>query len=298
VLVIGDFIGVAASWLGGLRGVVWLDVYNTGYNRPYMAVERFIIRRTCRTVFCRSKLLADSLKTGGFDARAAGNVMMDTIPMGDYNAPGHRMRLQAITLLPGSRETTAANFALQVEAITRLPDELRPDIFVAVADGITPEELGKAAEMFVHPPGRSEPSDLGRLSGRRLHIHLVRGALGALLEESDVVLSQAGTATIQSLGSGKPVISFVRETDRVKRFAEENKLFGESRETVPAEAGPLSEALQRLLLDPKERERRGEIGKERIGGPGVINEIIACLQAGKTPAATPEAPTPSTTTQA
>lgn len=278
VLVIGDFIGVGACWLAGIRRVVWIDVYNTGYNRTYLRLERFIIRQTCRTVFCRSQLLADSLKAVGVDARAAGNVMMDTIPVGDYNAAGRRLRLQAVTLLPGSRDNTAENFALQVEAITQLPDDLRPDIFVAVADGITPEELGKAAGMFVHPPSRGDGADLGRLSGRRLHIHLARNSLGALLDESDVVLSQAGTATVQALGLGKPVITFVRDTDRVKRFAEENRLFGEARETVPADAGALSEALKRLLLDRNERERRAEIGRERIGGPGVINDIIACLE--------------------
>lgn len=286
VLVVGDFIGVGACWLSGIRGIVWLDVYNTGYNRSYLALERFIIKRTCRVVFCRHQLLADNLKGLGVDARAAGNIMMDTIPAGDdYNAQYRRLRLKAITLLPGSRETTAANFALQVDAVARLPDDLRPDIFVAVADGVSAEELGKAAGMFVHPPNRSSDSDLGRLSGRGMHINMARGALGSLVDTSDVVLSQAGTATIQALGMGKPVITFVRDTDRIKRFADENKLFGQSRETVPADAAAISSALQRLLEDTKERERRGAIGEQRIGGPGVIDEIIRTLVEG--PAANP-----------
>lgn len=285
VLVIGDFIGVGACWLAGIRGVVYLDVYKTGYGRLYSLLEREIIKRTCRSVFCRSPRLADMLKAVGVDARAAGNVMMDTIPYGDYNAAQHRMRLQAVTLLPGSREATAENFALQVEALAKLPHEFRPDVFVAVADGIAPEDLATAAGMFYHPPAGREACDVGRLSGRGLHINLARGALGSLVEASDLVLSQAGTATIQALGLGKPVITFVRDTDREKRFIEENRLFGDARIIVPAEAEALSAAVSRLLDDKAERERLGELGGERIGGPGVIGEIIAALDYGAANAA-------------
>jgi uncharacterized protein (TIGR03492 family) len=284
VLVIGDFIGVGACWLAGVRDVVYVDVYKTGYGRRYSFAEKQIIRRTCRTAFCRSAKLADSLTAMGVDARAAGNVMMDTIPYGDYNASQRRLRLKAVTLLPGSREATADNFALQVEAISLLPEELRPDVFVAVADGIVPEHLGKAAGMFFHPPAGRESSDVGRLSGRGLHINLARSALGALVEASDLVLSQAGTATIQSLGLGKPVITFVRNTDRAKRFVEENRLFGEARLTVPAEVPALVDAMSRLLGDKAELARLGAIGKERIGGPGAIREIVAALGGSPAPA--------------
>lgn len=277
ILVVGDFIGVGACWLAGVRGIVYLDVYKTGHGRLYSLPERLVIRRTCRTVFVRSPRLAAQLKPLGVDARAAGNIMMDTIPVGDYDAGRRRLRLQAVTLLPGSREAITANFALQIEAITLLPDDLRPDVFVAVADGIEPEALAQAAGLFFHPPATHEISDLGRLSGRGLHVHMARGALRPLVEASDLVLSQAGTATIQSLGLGRPVITFVRESDRAKRFVEENRLFGESRQTVPADAAAVADAAGRLLANPAERQRRGEIGALRIGGPGVIDEIIAAL---------------------
>ena len=79
-VVIGDFIGVAGCWLSGIRNITYLDVYKTGYGRPYAAIERWIIGRTCRTVFNRSERLAAVPGGLGVDARAAGNVMMDTIP--------------------------------------------------------------------------------------------------------------------------------------------------------------------------------------------------------------------------
>jgi uncharacterized protein (TIGR03492 family) len=285
-LVIGDFVGVAACWLAGIRGIVYLDVYNTGYVRTYWPLERAVMRRTCRTVFCRSERLAASLRKAGIDARAAGNIMMDTIPEGEYDASRRRLRLKAVTLLPGSRDATVANFTLQIEALAALPEDLRPDVFVAVAEGIEPAELSKATGLFFHPASNREASDLGRLSGRGMHVNLARGALGPLVRQSDLVLSQAGTATIQSLGLGRPVITFYRDTDRMKRFTDENKLFGDARLLVPADVGTLSQTLGRLLGDRNELKRLGAIGTERIGGPGVINEIIAALDAD-----TPRAPT-------
>jgi uncharacterized protein (TIGR03492 family) len=98
-----------------------------------------------------------------------------------------------------------------------------------------------------------------------------------MVEASDLVLSQAGTATIQSLGLGVPAITFTRRTDRMKRFLEENRLFGEARLLVPDTAPDLAAAIERLLADPLEMARLGAIGHERIGGPGAIAAIIDSL---------------------
>ncbi|MDP1731920.1 MAG: hypothetical protein Q8L54_12255 [Devosia sp.] len=285
-VVIGDFIGVAGCWLSGVRGITYLDVYRTGYGRPYSAIERWIVASTCGTVFNRSERLAETLIAAGVDARAAGNVMMDTIPSGDYGAPGRRTRPLAVTLLPGSRDRTAADFSLQIAALAGLPEALRPDIFVAVADGIEVNALARASALQFSAPASSEQADLGRLTGRGLVVHLARGAFGNLLAASDLVLSQAGTATIQALGSGKPVITFTRPADRMKRFLEENRLFGEARLLVAAEPSAITAATRTLLADPEEMARLGAIGHRRIGGPGAMSEIIAAI----VPQAAPSAP--------
>ena len=267
VLVVGDFIGVGGCFLTGIRNVTFVDVYNTGYRRPYLGIERWVIKQTCRTVFTRHPSLAESLKQDGVDARAVGNVMMDTIPRSDFNAASLRIRPLAVTLLPGSRDLTAPNFALMADALRQVPENLKPDIFLALAGGVDPEDLAKAANLTW--------TGLG-LTGD-LTVHAARGALGNLVENSDVVLSQAGTATIQSLGLGKPVITFVRPGDRMKRHHDENKLFGDSRLLVAASATELSTALTMLLQDDADRARRGAIGRDRIGGPGAIDKIIETL---------------------
>ena len=100
------------------------------------------------------------------------------------------------------------------------------------------------------------------------------GAMGNLLTVSDLVLSQAGTATVQALGLGKPAITFVNARDRRSRFNDEQMLFGDARVVVPAEAPAIGAALRRLLEDGTERRRLGSIGRQRIGGPGAMDAIL------------------------
>jgi uncharacterized protein (TIGR03492 family) len=140
-------------------------------------------------------------------------------------------------------------------------------VFLALAGGIDPLELAAAAGLT-----RTGLAFTGDVT-----VHAARGALGDLVEASDVVLSQAGTATIQALGLGRPVITFMRDTDRMKRFTDENRLFGDSRPLVAADAGELSGMLAKLLGDDADRARRAAIGRERIGGPGAIDQVIASL---------------------
>lgn len=267
VLVIGDFIGVGGAFLTGHRGIIYVDVYHSGYGRGYLGIERWVMARSCRTVFCRHPDLTESLKRDGVDARAAGNVMMDTIPRSGFDTAPFRRHAKAVTLLPGSRDKTAANFALQVEALLRLPVELRPDVFLALAGGVDPEDLAKAAGLRWAGDGFTGDLD----------VHVARGALGDLVEQTDLVLSQAGTATIQSLGLGTPVISFTRPGDRMQRHADESRAFGEARMLVRDDPAELAGAIAGLLADDADRGRRGAIGKERIGPAGAINQIISAL---------------------
>jgi uncharacterized protein (TIGR03492 family) len=278
VVVVGDMVGVLACYLSGHRGLYYLDVYKTGAARLYSGPERWAIKRACKTVFCRADNLARTLEHVGVDARSAGNVMMDAIPYGDYDAKARRSRPLAVTLLPGSRALTSESFALQVDALRSLPAELRPDVFLAVAGSVSVDDLARQTGLKRTPMLSIEPSDLGELSDGELTIHMARGgAMGNLLAASDLVLSQAGTATVQALGLGKPAITFVNPRDRRSRFTDEQMLFGEARTVVAAEAPAIGAALRKLLTDEEERRRLANIGRQRIGGPGAMHAIIDAL---------------------
>lgn len=286
ILVVGDMVGVLACLATGNRDLVYLDVYKTGAARRYSGAERWAIRRSCSIVFCRADPLSDQLRQDGVDARCAGNLMMDTIPRGQYDTASRRRKPLAVTLLPGSRALTAESFALQVAALRALPETILPDIFLAVAGSVNVEELARQSGLRRTAMLSAEPDDLGELSDGRLTIHMARGrAMGNLLDASDVVMSQAGTATVQSLGLGVPVITFVNSRDRRSRFEDEQALFGAGRVVIESDADAMAQALTALLEDPAERSRLGAIGRERIGGPGALAAILDALGLdGATPA--------------
>lgn len=279
IVVVGDVTGVLAAYVTGHRDLIYLDVYKTGAARLYSAAERFVIKRACRTVFCRADSLAQSLESVGVDARSAGNVMMDTVPHGNYDAQARRSRRLGVTLLPGSRALTAESFELQIDALRTLPLDERPDVFLAVAGGINIDDLAKKTGLRRSHMLSAESDDLGELTDGELTVQMARGgAMGNLLEASDVVLSQAGTATVQALGLGRPAVTFVNQRDRRSRFNDEQKLFGDARTVVSADAGAIGAALRNLLGDDEERRRQANIGRQRIGGPGAMQAILDVLE--------------------
>jgi uncharacterized protein (TIGR03492 family) len=280
VVVVGDMVGLAGCLIGGVKDVVYLDVYRTGYGRLYAPPECWLVRRTSRVAFCRHESLAARLRDRGVDARTAGNVMMDAIPYGDYDAMARRRVAAAVTLLPGSRQWVEESFCLQVEALRRLPEALRPDVFLALAGGLSPDALGRAAGLQHTPPAGTEAADRGTLGDGALTVHVAQGVLGNLIEASELVLSQAGTATIQALGLGRPVLTFINPRDRQSRVRDENAQFGEARRIVTPEPQAIAEAAAALLANAEERARLGAIGRERIGDPGAMAAILGEILVG------------------
>jgi uncharacterized protein (TIGR03492 family) len=278
IIIVGDMTGVIAAYLMGLRNLIYIDVYKTGAARLYSKAERFVIKRSCTKVICRADNLAALLREDGVDAIGVGNVMLDTIPYGNYDARSRRTKPLAVTLLPGSRGPTRDNFVLQVKALQLLPDALIPDVFLAVAGGIDVAELADLSGLARSPILSSESADLGVLTDGRLTIHMAHGgAMGNLLEASDLVLSQAGTATTQSLGLGRPSITFISKSDRRSRFDAEQRYFGEARVETAATPEAISDTMRRLLENDAERLRLGEVGRNNIGAPGAINAILQVI---------------------
>ncbi|MCF6343956.1 MAG: hypothetical protein L3J15_04665 [Devosiaceae bacterium] len=275
IIAIGDSVVPILCTLAGIKIDIYLDVYKNGYAHTYLKIERWAIKKACKKTYCRDDILAASLRKYKINAISKGNIMIDIIPFGDYDVSLHRSKKTAITLLPGSRKTTARNLKLQVEAIKKLPKALYPDIFVAVARDISVEELAKVTSMKYHEAISKQASDLGYLSDGELKLNLTSGVAGNIIKASDVLLSQAATLTLQALGIGKPAISFIEDNDRPKRTSDRKKLAGDSRVFVSQDADELAHAMKNLLGDKKQRDRMGEIGKSRIGSSGTLAAVIS-----------------------
>lgn len=279
VIAVGDAMPVMMCAAARLPIDIYLDVFKSGYSHKYNIAERALLRHAVKKTYCRDDVLALSLRIKGIDAVSAGNIMIDTIPRAQYNMAPKRLHPMAVTLMPGSRDWTAQSLKVQLDALRRMPSELDADIFVAVANSIDPQALANEVGMDFKPGRAGCPADLGRLSCKGTTAHLVRGAVGNLIEASDLVLSQAGTGTQQALGLGKPVITFNRASNRKKRMADEQALMGDARILTDPDVKSLADAVQALLADAGERRRLGEIGTKRLGGPGTLAAIAADLTA-------------------
>ena len=277
IIAVGDMVVPLFALLAGLRIDIYLDVFKSGYCHHYSALDKWVLKKVAAKTFCRDDMLAASLRAAGLDASSAGNVMLDTVPRGAYDIASRRHHAHAVTLMPGSREWTGESLALQIAALTRLPEDVRPDCFVALAGGIDPQRLAAETGFAYQLPTSGEKSDAGTLEGEGLVLHLARGVVGNLVEGTDLVLSQAGTGTQQALGLGKPAITVNRASNRQKRMRDEQALMGEARSLMPEDPDAVAAEIARLLADPDLRERLGAIGRKRLGGPGTIPAVIAEL---------------------
>ncbi len=275
IIAVGDSVTPILSVLAGTKIDIYLDVYKNSYAHQYRAIERWAIKKTCNKVYCRDDILAASLRQTGVNAISKGNIMLDLVPFGQYDIKSYRRNRYAVVLLPGSRQTAAQNLKLQIDAIKKIRKTLSFDVFVAVADGVSPDELANVTSMKYHQAKMNNKSDIGHLSDGELVLNLSRNVAGDLIEEADLILSQAGTLTIQALGMGKPVVCFIEEHDRKKRIVDEKTLSGDSKIIVSQNADELSEVIGNLLQNKNERDRMGQIGKSRIGSTGTLKAVVA-----------------------
>jgi uncharacterized protein (TIGR03492 family) len=273
ILVVGDLVGVLYCWLSGRKVRIYLDVYKSGHDNRYSRGELFVLRRAAGLVLTRDAILADQLKAARVNARFAGNALMDTLVSGPYDALQRRRSARAIAVLPGSRKSAVDNFKVQLAALRRVPGIEGMDVFAALARGGDAEDLRAASGMRLSRSTGID-GDLGTLTDGRVTIQLSTGSLGAVLAASDVVLGQAGTANLQAIGVGKPVVSFLAAGTTARRAKRNADLAGDSRLFLPRDPAALATALTGLLYDDADRTRRGAIGRERMGPPGAIAAII------------------------
>lgn len=273
VVVVGDASAIILSVLAGLKVDLYIDVFKTGYAHRYPQIELWAIRRAAKKVFCRDDMLAAQLRAHGVDAVSHGNIMLDTVTYGDVAIARPEQDAHIVGLLPGSRANTAKAFAMQVDALELVSKSCKVFGVAAIADGIDIDALAAASQLALSLPAEDEAHYIGELSGRGIRIALYRRAAGNVMEASDIVFSQAGTATQQALGLGKPVITYFPPEHRKKRMDDEQALMGEARLLLPPDPASIAGEAVRLLRDQNERERLGSIGKKRLGGPGTINAI-------------------------
>ncbi len=270
VIAIGD---VYCLWMAGRAGTrtVFVATAKSEYNEPHRALERSLIRRFAEQVFVRDALTAKVLAAQGIPARHVGNPLMDTI-QSDGPALPDAAGVPTVTLLPGSRTDAYLNVVQLLRLAARVSLQISVRWLCVLAPSL---EVAQ-----VQAVGRADgwTADERSLRSGSVEIVLTR-AFGEALNAADVVVGLAGTANEQAAGLGKPVVAFPGPGSQFTRrfLALQQRLLGEA-VVGTGTWQDASSAVVRLLHDPQERQRRGQIGRARMGSPGAIAAIAGEIQ--------------------
>jgi len=312
VVVIGDVIPVIAAWLCARPVATYLVAYSSHYegrlNLPWpcgacLASERF------RAVFSRDLLTAKDLSAQlGRPVEFVGNPFMDPVLAPAPALPARRRRL---ALLPGSRRPELEhNLLLLLRAVEELPDPLFSTGELAVDLALIRSLSDQSLEALVAPkgwqlqPASSSTGELARLVNGPRQVLVHRGAFAAVVQNANLVLAMAGTATEQAVGLAKPVVQMAGAGPQfTASFAEAQRRLlgptvfcaeGESGEqaTVLATARLVLDLLERSVQDQQLQRLCRQQADERLGSMGGAEQMATAISAllTSTPSVVPQQP--------
>jgi len=259
--------------------------------------------RRCRLVAMRDPLTARGLRRHGVAALAAGNPMMDGLA--SEPLPEDLRAYRRLLLLPGSRMPEAlGNLQRLLAALPQRPAATgcgAASWLVLLATGRQPggealDRVLRGAGFLPADPPLPRPASsgapvqaaagAGRSAAdpvrvwRRGGIALWQGAgrFASWAGWAELGLATAGTATEQLVGLGVPALSLPGPGPQFKSgFARrQSRLLGGA--VLPlASAAELACALPALLDNGQERQRRGRIGRRRMGEAGGSDRLAELI---------------------
>ena len=274
VLAVGDVYCLAmASAAGG--PTVYLVAPKSEYIAPHSRLEVWLIRRLACEVFTRDELTATALVHRGIKAQYLGFWPMDALTFtGEtFGLPPDR---PVVTLLAGSKPPAFDNLLLLLRAASGAAAAAAapaPAVLVAWAPQLSPDRLrervASAGGVWM---------DAGRFRFDGIDITVTTDRYADALRRATVVLGMAGGANEQAAGLGKPVVAFPGTGPQfTRRFLEEQqRLLGDAL-VATSNWQDAAATLAHLLGDPRERERRGQVGLRRLGGTGSAAAIARRL---------------------
>ncbi len=306
VLAVGDIVPLGFAWWSGLpyafvgtarseyylrdeakslKRQYWWQQFESWSGCVYQPWERCLMQnKRCRAIFPRDTLTATVLKRFGVTAIAAGNPMMDDLPVlfepsiKPY-APNEGLQ---VLLLPGSRAPEVyGNWKLilrslpgVVAAFPQHPIQFLAAIAPTLNMDALYTELTQQGWDAV-PGSRSQD---WRLPATSAVLRLSRTEFQKYLLQAHCAIALAGTATEQFVGLGKPAIAIPGEGPQYTfRFAEaQSRLLGMSLTLVEG-ASEVGDVLCSILTDPEKLQAISENGLRRMGQPGAAQRIAKQL---------------------
>lgn len=284
IIAVGDVYCLALCLMAARRPTIFVATAKSDYVAPHSGLERMIARRAAAT-FARDEATAQSLRNAGVHAQYAGNLMMDGLQRTGLDL-GVRNGALVVTALPGSRADApqaAADTVRRLVAISGILTGRGREVqaFFSVAPSVDARNVRvaiRAAGVEITDPQDGEGIVAsGRLDN--LELALVRGAFGDLLEASDLVLGQAGTANEQAAGFGRPVVAAAQPGEAPDKMLwyrmRQKRLLGDALLVLPAEPAQFAADVVRLIDDPQRMRHMADTGRERMGKPGGAAAVAA-----------------------
>jgi len=264
---VGDVYLLLHSLWGQGQLPVLVATAKTVYLSGHWRLERFLLKHRSRTTWTRDRETADELRRSGARARFDGNPIMDltcdntieTVPWGETGKPG-------VLLLPGSRRRAYDDVRLLLDAVERLDSVVPSAYLMVVAPTLDMEELMASCSGW-------EPFEETGWKGIRKGACSIRfffGPLPSVTGDALLLMGLGGTANQVCAGMGVPVVSIEEKGKFVQK-----KLLGGSELLVPPTAQSLAEGAARILSDESLRQKMAREGKERLGGPGALDTVVA-----------------------
>lgn len=285
IVAVGDLWPVILAVLSGIRPITFIGTAKSDYHHPYSALEAWVLRTFHVRSIVRDEPTAESLRQKSVKAVWVGNAMMDGLVPQELDFQLNDGEI-GLALFPGSRKATYQVLPRLLKLSQLLAKRLGKTVcaFIAVAPSIDTEKLAQACPDFTL--GNCEYSGWNTLTSKRetvvpqARFFLIKGHLADVLKYSQVALGLAGTAHEQAAGWGIPVVAYEPGGMRhLKWYRSRQKgLLGEALIVTEDRDPDIIEALYNLISDKADRQRRAEIGRERLGPPGGsqrMAEIIA-----------------------
>ena len=301
ILAVGDIVPLVYAWLSQanyafvgtakseyylrdetdwLAKTSWLE---KKFGSVYLPWERWLMSRSaCKAVFPRDSLTTEILQQWSIPAYDLGNPMMDGITPQIKKIEQVTLNQLTVLLLPGSRMPEALNNWQQIlaavsEVIQTFKQE-QLEFLAAIAPALNIKAFIEEADAQGWQIA-AEKSQTVTLTKDNSSLILGQKSYQQFLQQADIAIAMAGTATEQFVGLGKPAVIMPGVGPQFTyAFAEaQSRLLGCSIIMVesPVQVG---QAIAKVINNPQLLVQIALNGKRRMGEAGAAHRIAQRLQ--------------------
>lgn len=275
-VVVGDVTLMVISYLAFRKRPIFLELAKSTYKGSHFRIEEYLLRKIPCKVFTRDEGTQKDLHAKGIDAEYLGNPMMDGLSPRGTTLAGSPI----VGILPGSRCEAYRNLLRILTVIEKMPDEA--SFYCALPSSLSLSRIRSEAER----KGWFIKNDT--LTKGNKYVSLLQDAFADVALNADVIIGLAGSANEQAAGLGTPVVSFTGYGPQTTpgRMKSQERLLGGAVKYVEDFPHGVVREVSYLLAHPEERNRRGNVGRVRMGvsgGSEAIAQFVLDWMMAQTP---------------